>query len=98
MEVGIKVLSEDFKLGVAKHTNTSYFTMVAVDEETRRPSPVPGLILEEDIEVKRFIRGKLRKQYKRDHQEHFNSLSQAIDFDQEIKNLKDDNCSFAAIA
>ena len=92
MEVGIKVLSEDFKLGVAKHTNTSYFTMVAVDEETRQSSPVPGLILEDDIEVKRFIWGKFRKQYKRDHKIRFQSLNKTIDFAQEIKNLKDENC------
>lgn len=93
MEVGIKVLSEDFKLGVAKHTNTSYFTMVAVDEETRQSSPVPGLILEDDIEVKRFIWGKFRKQYKRDYQSRFQSLSKTIDFTQEIENLKNENCS-----
>ena len=93
MEVGIKVLSEDFKLGVAKHTNTSYFTMVAVDEETRQSSPVPGLILEDDIEVKRFIWGKFRKQYKRDYQSRFQSLSKTIDFAQEIENLKNENCS-----
>lgn len=93
MEVGIKVLSEDFKLGVAKHTNTSYFTMVAVDEATRKSSPVPGLILEDDIEVKRFIWGKFRKQYKRDYQARFNSLSKTIDFDQEIKNLQNENCA-----
>ena len=92
MEVGIKVLSEDFKLGVAKHTNTSYFTMVAVDEETRQSTPVPGLILEDNIEIKRFIWGKFRKQYKRDYQARFQSLSKTIDFTQEIKNLNNENC------
>src|SRR6476620_10665024 len=29
MIVGIKVISEDFRNGSVKHTNTSYFTMVA---------------------------------------------------------------------
>ncbi len=93
MEVGIKVLSEDFKLGVAKHTNTSYFTMVAVDEVTRQSAPVPGLILEDDIEVKRFIWGKFRKQYKRDYKARFKSLSNTIDFAQEIENLQNENCA-----
>ena len=30
--IGIKVIAEDFKIGTVKHTNTSYFTMVAKDE------------------------------------------------------------------
>ncbi len=29
--IGIKVISEDFKIGSVKHTNTSYFTMVAIN-------------------------------------------------------------------
>src|SRR6478736_5811570 len=32
MVIGIKVISENFQTGVAKHTNTSFFTMVAKDE------------------------------------------------------------------
>src|SRR3954467_3683814 len=29
--IGIKVIAEDFKAGTVKHTNTTYFTMVAKD-------------------------------------------------------------------
>src|ERR1700748_3988102 len=32
--IGIRVISENIKTNVIKHTNTSYFTMVAKDEET----------------------------------------------------------------
>jgi len=79
MEVGIKVLSEDFRQGVVKHTNTSYFTMVAVNEETRKPSPVPGLILEDAHEIRRFIWGKFRKTFKADIQQNFEAFRAGID-------------------
>ncbi len=93
MEVGIKVLSEDFQKGIIKHTNTSYFTMVAIDEHTRKPIPVPGLILEDETEIKRFIYGKFRKQYKRDYQQRFNALSKQIDLKEETLNLTEENCT-----
>ena len=33
MEVGIKVIAEDIKARTCRHTNSCYFTMVALDEE-----------------------------------------------------------------
>ena len=42
--VGIKVIAENIKVGLVKHTNTSYFTMVAKDDDGK-PTLVPGLIL-----------------------------------------------------
>ncbi|MDZ7922546.1 MAG: acyl-CoA thioesterase [Marinagarivorans sp.] len=92
MEVGIKVLSEDFQKGIIKHTNTSYFTMVAIDEITRKPISVPGLILEDETEIKRFIYGKYRKQHKRDYQENFNAMSKKIDLDKERLKLAEEKC------
>ncbi|ABD81740.1 acyl-CoA thioesterase [Saccharophagus degradans] len=95
MEVGIKVFSEDFKKGVNKHTNTSYFTMVAVDEHTRKPAPVPGLILEEEIEVKRFIWGKFRKKYRGEYKEQFKTLRRNLDIACETALLHEENCKIA---
>lgn len=92
MEVGIKVYSEDFKKGVNKHTNTSYFTMVAVDEETRKPVAVPGLILEDEQEVQRFIWGKFRKQYKMDYKHKFKSMRDNLDMRKETQALASENC------
>lgn len=67
MVVGIKVIAENFKIGTVKHTNTSYFTMVAKDD-LGKPCEVPGLILENKEEVKRFLesmkRRELRTTYK----------------------------------
>lgn len=60
MIVGIKVIAEHFQRGTAKHTNTSYFTMVAKDEHGR-PAKVPGLLLETEEDVRRFLEAKQRK-------------------------------------
>lgn len=45
MEVGIKIISEDLRTGKQRHTNSCYFTMVAVDERGVKKK-IPGLVLE----------------------------------------------------
>lgn len=92
LEVGIKVVSEDFRLGIVKHTNTSYFTMVAMDKETLKPVPVPGLILEDETEIERFIAGKIRKQLKRAHRTEMKKIRSELDMTQEIQALEGENC------
>ena len=52
--VGIRVESENVKTGVIKHTNSSFFTMVAKGDDNK-PQQVPELILENEEDVKRFI-------------------------------------------
>ncbi|MBS1524070.1 MAG: acyl-CoA thioesterase [Bacteroidetes bacterium] len=61
--VGIRVISENIKTNKIYHTNTSYFTMVAKNEQDR-PALVPGLILENRNQVRRFIEAKRRKELK----------------------------------
>jgi len=60
MEVGIKVIAENIQKGIATHTNSCFFTMVAVDENGR-PTPVPRLVPETDVEKRRFHDGKRRR-------------------------------------
>lgn len=43
MEVGIRVDTENIQDGTRRHTNSCYFTMVAVDQEGR-PVPVPEVV------------------------------------------------------
>src|SRR5476651_2429647 len=59
--VGIRVVSENVKTNVVKHTNTSYFTMVAKNERNE-PVAVPGLILENHEQIRRFEDGRRRKE------------------------------------
>lgn len=51
--VGIKVTSENVKTNEVKHTNNSYFTMVAKGDDGK-PCQVPELILEDMTEMRRF--------------------------------------------
>ncbi len=53
MVVGIRVVSENIKTGKIKHCNSSYFTMVAKDEEGNN-AKVPTLILSNLEDVRRF--------------------------------------------
>ena len=53
MIIGIRVESENIQTGVIKHCNSSYFTMVAKDKEGNNV-PVPGLIISNLKEVRRF--------------------------------------------
>ena len=39
MEVGIRVTTEDIRTQLVRHTNSCYFTMVALDDD-QRPAPV----------------------------------------------------------
>lgn len=59
--VGIRVEALNVRTNAIKHTNSSFFTMVAKDEN-EVPTAVPKLILESKEDVKRFIEAmNLRK-------------------------------------
>ncbi len=64
--VGIRVISENIKTNVINHTNTSYFTMVAKDEQNNLVQ-IPGLILENREDVRRFYEARRRKQLKQNY-------------------------------
>jgi len=72
MVVGIRVESENVRdsSDVVKHCNSSYITMVALDEKGNKIQ-VPGLILKSDAEVRRFAMSLARMQAERDRAEEF---------------------------
>ncbi len=53
MIVGIRVEAENIQTGKVKHCNSSYFTMVAKDENGLN-TKVPGLLLSNNEELRRF--------------------------------------------
>lgn len=63
--VGIKVTSENVKTNEVKHTNNSYFTMVAKGEDGK-PTQVPELILEDITEMRRFVEAIKRIKVKKE--------------------------------
>lgn len=75
--VGIKVIAENFKAGTVKHTNTSYFTMVAKDEEGK-PTAVPLLILENKEELKRCLEAIKRKELQLTYKKELQSARLAL--------------------
>lgn len=65
MEVGIRVIAEDLITRKVRHTNTCYFTMVALDEKGK-PTAVPALKVETETEIRRHKEALLRKQARLD--------------------------------
>ena len=61
MEVGIKVIAENIKEQSVRHTNTCYFTMVAMDSDGKTVK-VPELVAETEEEVRRFEMAKARRE------------------------------------
>jgi acyl-CoA hydrolase len=89
--VGIKVISENVKTHTVKHTNTSYFTMVAMDEN-HAPLQVPGLILHTDVEIRRFFQGLHRKQLKKYYRQEEDRVKSDFEMTETIELLKGERC------
>jgi acyl-CoA hydrolase len=61
MEIRVDVESEDLLTGERLHTSTAYLTFVALDPATKRPTPVPPLVLETEEERAEHARGLERR-------------------------------------
>lgn len=61
MVVGIRVEAENIRTGKTKHCNSSYFTMVAVDDSSK-PVKVPGLEISTEEELRRYLKAIKRKE------------------------------------
>jgi uncharacterized protein (TIGR00369 family) len=61
MVVGLRVESENIRTGKKKHCNSSYFTMVAKDDDGKS-TPIPGIILTSKDEIRRYARSIVRQQ------------------------------------
>lgn len=55
MVVGIRVESQNIQTGEIKHCNSSYFTMIAKNESGKTVK-VPGLIIEDQNGLRRYLR------------------------------------------
>lgn len=61
MEIRVDVRSEDVLTGEQRTTGTAFVTFVALDPVTRRPTPVPPLVLETDDERAEHQRAQERR-------------------------------------
>ncbi len=89
--VGIRVSSENVKTQVIKHTNTSYFTMVAMGDD-HKPVQVPGLILETKDEVRRFVETMKRKELSKQNRNTLNSIKMPMKLESYNELLTHERC------
>ena len=68
MEIGIKVIAENLKSKERRHTNTCYFTMVALGENNK-PTKVKPLELSTDLQRYRYKEAERRKKMRLEAQE-----------------------------
>lgn len=61
MEIRVDVESEDTLTGERRRTGTAFVTFVALDPVTRRPTPVPPLVLETEEERAEHARALERR-------------------------------------
>ncbi|WP_028082024.1 acyl-CoA thioesterase [Solimonas soli] len=64
MEVGIRVEAEHILTGISRHTNTCYFTMIAMDDR-KKPAEVPALLIETEDERRRYREAEARRQQRK---------------------------------
>jgi uncharacterized protein (TIGR00369 family) len=83
MVIGIRVVSENVKTGEQKHTNTSYFTMVAKDDNGK-PTEVPLLELESIDDIRRCLEAIKRKQLKEEYKDDFDNEKSNLHLDSDI--------------
>jgi acyl-CoA hydrolase len=77
MEIGIKVVTEDIRQKLVRHTNSCYFTMVAVDE-LGNPTPVPQLNPCSDEERQRFEAASQRRALRQEMQKRHATIKQNV--------------------
>jgi acyl-CoA hydrolase len=68
MEVGIRVEAENPRTGEVRHTNSAYFTMVALDDQGR-PTEVPALEATSPEDRRREQEAQVRRRMRLDERE-----------------------------
>lgn len=63
MEVGVRVDAENPRTGEVFHTASAYLTFVALNSEGK-PTPVPGLVLENDEDRRRSAEAQRRREFR----------------------------------
>lgn len=67
MEIRVDVESEDVLTGERRRTGTAFVTFVALDPVTKRPTPVPPMILDTDDERREHARALERRRLRLEH-------------------------------
>ena len=89
--VGMRIMAENVKTQTSRHTNTSYFTMVAMND-MHQPAQVPGLILESGEEVRRFAEAMQREATKKERRANKDVTKKSFDIDYYSRLLVNERC------
>lgn len=73
LEVGIKVVTENIREKLVRHTNSCFFTMVAIDENGTTVE-VPKLIPRSEDEIRRFANAQERRAIRAELAERYKAL------------------------
>ena len=60
--------------------------------EDGKPTEIPGLQIENEVELRRFVEGKLRKDFSIKNNQEFDRIKLAYDNQERMEILKNDNC------
>ncbi len=75
MEVGIKVVTENIRERSVRHTNSCFFTMVAVDDQ-RKPAGVPPLKPETPDGKRRYVQAQQRRQIRQELEKRYQEIKE----------------------
>jgi len=78
MEIGIKVITENIREKLVRHTNSCYFTMVAVDDKGQ-PMQVPPLQIRTEEERQRFEGAKQRRALRQEMEKRHDAIKSGIE-------------------
>jgi acyl-CoA hydrolase len=73
MEVGIKVVTENIRERSVRHTNSCFFTMVAVDDQ-RKPAAVPPLQPQNSEDKRRYMQAQQRRQIRQELEKRYQEI------------------------
>ena len=73
MEIGIRVEAENIRSGERRHTNSCYFTMVAVDA-SGKPTTVPKLSLDTETKQRRARQAEERRALRQEFEARLHEL------------------------
>lgn len=86
MEIGVKVITEDLKNNLKRHTNSCYFTMVAMGEDGK-PIKAPPLKIETEFEQKLYDAAVMRKNLRKEMNDRNRELTADIpDYNVDVNN------------
>ena len=88
MVIGVRIESENIQTGEKKHCNSSYFTMVAKDQNGKNV-PIPGIILDTKNKVRRFARSIARQEQAKNRTSAFKTSEFKMEL--YLDSLKDQN-------